>query len=215
MGEANGVVSTDTPSTYTSAHGSASEGVSVSLGTLSIRQLMELSGALKLRGLGFALGVALNLGPTLRDAAEAAIRSPLLEDVNLAGARGILVNITAGMNLSIGEFDEVGNTVKEFAHDEATVVVGTVIDPDLQEEMRVTVVATGLGVEKQVAHPPVRLVQPEEAEPAPTLGEYRDMDRPTVIRQGQKKAASGYGGSGSDVDMDYLDIPAFLRRQAD
>ena len=153
-----------------------------------------------------------------RDAAEAAIRSPLLEDVNLAGARGILVNITAGLSLSIGEFDEVGNTVKEFAHEEATVVVGTVIDPELDDEMRVTVVATGLGVEKQVARqePPVRLVQPEEVEATgPTLGEYRDMDRPTVIRQNQKRVATSYGDAGSEMDMDYLDIPAFLRRQAD
>ncbi|MCU7807223.1 MAG: cell division protein FtsZ, partial [Candidatus Thiodiazotropha sp. (ex Semelilucina semeliformis)] len=80
-----------------------------------------------------------------REAAERAIRSPLLEDVNLSGAKGILVNITAGLNLAIGEFDEVGNTVREFADDDATVVVGTVIDPDMQNDMRVTVVATGLG----------------------------------------------------------------------
>jgi cell division protein FtsZ len=162
-----------------------------------------------------------------RDAAEAAIRSPLLEDINLAGARGILVNITAGLSLSIGEFDEVGNTVKEFAHEEATVVVGTVIDPDLEDELRVTVVATGLGLNRAAVteEPPVRLVQPEPApvEPAaaptptsPSVGDYRDMDRPTVIRQGQQKAAaSGYGERKRDMDMDYLDIPAFLRRQAD
>ncbi|MCG7949580.1 MAG: cell division protein FtsZ, partial [Candidatus Thiodiazotropha taylori] len=80
-----------------------------------------------------------------REAAERAIRSPLLEDVNLAGAKGILVNITAGLNLAIGEFDEVGTTVREFADEDATVVVGTVIDPDMQNDMRVTVVATGLG----------------------------------------------------------------------
>ncbi|HAS49169.1 MAG TPA: cell division protein FtsZ, partial [Gammaproteobacteria bacterium] len=80
-----------------------------------------------------------------RGAAEAAIRSPLLEDVNLQGARGILVNITAGENLSLGEFSEVGDTIEEFASDDATVVVGTVIDPSLKDEMRVTVVATGLG----------------------------------------------------------------------
>ena len=155
-----------------------------------------------------------------RESAEAAIRSPLLEDINLAGARGILVNITAGLNLSIGEFDEVGNTVKEFAHDEATVVVGTVIDPELDDEMRVTVVATGLGPVDDAARdePPVRLVQPESVEPAPTTptpNEYRDMDRPTVIRQGQQRAHRSYGGAAREADMDYLDIPAFLRRQAD
>jgi cell division protein FtsZ len=154
-----------------------------------------------------------------RESAEAAIRSPLLEDINLAGARGILVNITAGLSLSIGEFDEVGNTVKEFAHDEATVVVGTVIDPELDDEMRVTVVATGLGAVGEAVRdePPVRLVSPESAEPVstPTPNEYRDMDRPTIIRQGQQRSARAYGGSGKDGDMDYLDIPAFLRRQAD
>jgi len=80
-----------------------------------------------------------------RQAAEAAIASPLLEDVNFSGARGILVNITAGLDMSIGEFEEVGDVVKEFISDDATVVVGTVIDPDMTDEMRVTVIVTGLG----------------------------------------------------------------------
>ena len=80
-----------------------------------------------------------------RIAAEAAVSSPLLEDINLAGAHGILVNVTAGMDLSIGEFQEVGDTVKQFASDDATVVIGTVIDPEMTDEIRVTVVATGLG----------------------------------------------------------------------
>ena len=86
-----------------------------------------------------------------REAAEAAIASPLLEDVNLTGANGILVNVTAGMDLAIGEFEEVGNTIKEFASENATVVVGTVIDPEMRDELRVTVVATGLGQEAQKA----------------------------------------------------------------
>src|SRR3990167_2998389 len=80
-----------------------------------------------------------------RQAAEAAIASPLLEDVNFSGARGILVNITAGPDMSIGEFEEVGDVVKGFISDDATVVVGTVIDPDMIEDMRVTVIVTGLG----------------------------------------------------------------------
>ena len=84
-----------------------------------------------------------------REAAEAAVSSPLLEDINLAGANGILVNVTAGMDLSIGEFQEVGNTIKEFASNNATVVVGTVIDPEMTDQIRVTVVATGLGQEAQ------------------------------------------------------------------
>ncbi len=156
-----------------------------------------------------------------RDAAEEAINSPLLEDVNLSGARGILVNITAGLDLSIGEFEEVGNTIKEFACDEATVVVGTVIDPDMQDEMRVTVVATGLGEAVQRQQPvkspaaervAVKLVSPEEPAPAPV--NYADMDKPTVIRK-DPKLANAYADSAQDGDMDYLDIPAFLRRQAD
>ena len=95
-----------------------------------------------------------------REAAEAAIASPLLEDVNLMGAHGILVNVTAGMDMGIGEFEEVGNTVKEFASENATVVVGTVIDPDMRDELRVTVVATGLGEQSVKANDkPVSLVK--------------------------------------------------------
>jgi cell division protein FtsZ len=155
-----------------------------------------------------------------RTAAEEAIRSPLLEDINLSGARGILVNITAGLDLSIGEFDEVGSTVKEFACDDATVVVGTVIDPDMTDELRVTVVATGLGEmiagagvpaqPQQVA--PVRLVNSDIVEPAAV--DYRGMDSPTVIRRDRQTAAS-YVEAARGKDMEYLDIPAFLRRQAD
>ncbi len=151
-----------------------------------------------------------------RDAAEAAIASPLLEDVNLAGARGILVNLTAGPDMAIGEFEEVGNTVKEFASENATVVVGTVIDPEMSDELRVTVVATGLGVRERTAaspvesavEPPVKLVQRNKN------GEidYGRLDRPTVMR---KQAAHGGQALPSESDLDYLDIPAFLRRQAD
>jgi len=149
-----------------------------------------------------------------REAAEKAINSPLLEDIDLAGARGILVNITAGLSMSIGEFDEVGNTVRDFADDEATVVVGTVIDPELEDELRVTVVATGLG-ERRLERvtpreePKMRLVTNDADDSmAP---DYRDMDQPAYIRN--KRAAAGGGDAGSDLD--YLDIPAFLRRQAD
>jgi cell division protein FtsZ len=144
-----------------------------------------------------------------REAAEAAIASPLLEDVNLAGARGILVNVTAGMDMSIGEFEEVGTTVKSFASENATVVVGTVIDPDMQGELRVTVVATGLGHSEQFGEKPVKLVVDKTAE-----GEvdYGQLDRPTVIR---KKAATEQYSGKSESSMEYLDIPAFLRRQAD
>ncbi|MGD8407164.1 MAG: cell division protein FtsZ [Thiohalophilus sp.] len=145
-----------------------------------------------------------------REAAEAAIASPLLEDVNLAGARGILVNVTAGMDMSIGEFEEVGNTVKQFASENATVVVGTVIDPSMSGELRVTVVATGLGNDLQEGERPVKLVVNKKND-----GEvdYNQLDRPTVMRN--KGNAEGKSGAKGDGDMEYLDIPAFLRRQAD
>lgn len=156
-----------------------------------------------------------------REAAERAIRSPLLEDVNLAGAKGILVNITAGLNLAIGEFDEVGNTIREFADDDATVVVGTVIDPEMQNEMRVTVVATGLGDTRKAAELPkpvkveeiksVKLVNSGILEPG--TDDYRELDRPTVLRNGATARKSPV--SGMEGNLDYLDIPAFLRRQAD
>jgi cell division protein FtsZ len=154
-----------------------------------------------------------------REAAELAIRSPLLEDINLSGARGILVNITAGLDLAIGEFYEVGNTVKEFARDDATVVVGTVIDPDMTDEMRVTVVATGLGEEPAQVAPqpeveikPVRLVSNDPVEQEEL--DYNKLEVPTNIRRSPKAGKAHSGGVDKD-DMEYLDIPAFLRRQAD
>jgi len=144
-----------------------------------------------------------------REAAEAAIRSPLLEDVNLQGARGILVNITAGENLSLGEFSEVGDTIEEFASDDATVVVGTVIDPSLKDEMRVTVVATGLG---DLHARPTKVVDNTDRE---ITTDYRQLDRPAVMRNRQGSGRAAAAVVGSDTDMDYLDIPAFLRKQAD
>ncbi|MEQ8953883.1 MAG: cell division protein FtsZ [Gammaproteobacteria bacterium] len=143
-----------------------------------------------------------------REAAESAIRSPLLEDVNLQGARGILVNITAGENLSLGEFSEVGDTIEEFASDDATVVIGTVIDPTLSDEMRVTVVATGLG---NAQERPTKVVDNTERH----SGDYRDLDRPAAMRRRAAGAAPMAQAAGAETDMDYLDIPAFLRRQAD
>lgn len=143
-----------------------------------------------------------------REAAEAAISSPLLEDINLAGANGILVNVTAGMDLSIGEFQEVGNTIKEFAADDATVVIGTVIDPDMKDSIRVTVVATGLGQRAAQSESPMRVVrrQPDSMEP-----NYATLDKPTV----QRKRAVGDGLEDGGLREELLDIPAFLRRQAD
>lgn len=152
-------------------------------------------------GTGFAAGP-----DRAREAAEAAIRSPLLEDVNLEGARGILVNITAGENLSLGEFSEVGDTIEEFASDDATVVIGTVIDPSLKDEIHVTVVATGLGsanarptkvVDNTPAYDAIRRPVPRSDRAAGNTAQKLD---PLME---------------ADADLDYLDIPAFLRNQAD
>ncbi len=138
-------------------------------------------------------------------AAEAAVASPLLEDVNISGARGILVNVT-GTNLTLGEFEDIGAIISSFASDEAVVVMGTAIDPDLQDELRVTVVATGLGQQVNLAKDNMKIVQ----RTATGNVDYNAYDKPTI----QRKKASGDGLSGG-LDDDMLDIPAFLRRQAD
>jgi len=166
-----------------------------------------------------------------RDAAEAAIRSPLLEDIDLHGARGILVNVTAGPDLNIGEFTDVGSIIDDFASDAATVVVGTVIDPDLGEELKVTVVATGLGEplaprvvvdnagaggtasldgSRDYSHldtpPKFRRETPQE---------YEKHDQPTFDRHRSALQQDNLSEDLEKQEMDYLDIPAFLRRQAD
>jgi cell division protein FtsZ len=146
-----------------------------------------------------------------RQAAEAAISSPFLEDVNLSGARGILVNITAGLDMSIGEFEEVGNVVRELASADACVVIGTVIDPDLSDEMRVTVVATGLDQKPSRAPQARSAERPLEVVRTGT-DPYKHYEQPTVIRQERgRDPLPAY----RDSDMEYLEIPAFLRRQAD
>jgi len=145
-------------------------------------------------------------------AAEQAVGSPLLEDINISGARGILVNITAGMDLTIGEFEEVGETIRQFASDNATVVVGTVIDPELTDELRVTVVATGLGDPKRMKETPLHVVDKVEVAVTAEEPDYAELSRPTVLRN----KVSGDTTSVDEVnDLEYLDIPAFLRRQAD
>jgi cell division protein FtsZ len=171
------------------------------------------------------MGTGVASGETrARLAAEAAVSSPLLEDINLAGAHGILVNVTAGLDLAIGEFEEVGRIVKEFASEDATVVVGTVIDPSMSNEIRVTVVATGLGraettrgtrsepqreaVAASRELPSIRVVK---ARSPMTSNDYSALDRPTIQRQ----RAVGDGLRAEMPSEELLDIPAFLRRQAD
>ncbi len=165
-----------------------------------------------------------------RVAAEMAVSSPLLEDINLAGAHGILVNVTAGLDLSIGEFEEVGNTVKQFAAEDATVVVGTVIEPEMQGELRVTVVATGLNRSmpkvaapaQQAAAPAaavgrrpsdMKIVAQRTRAPAP---DYRHLDQPAVQRQTQRAVGDGlranFGWGGTARHPVLPPAPGGLRR---
>ena len=149
-----------------------------------------------------------------QEAADAAISSPLLEDVDLAGARGILVNITAGMDISIDEFETVGNAVKAFASENATVVVGAVIDMDMTDELRVTVVATGIGAESK---PDITLVNPMPmAEPKVVGGDYTPAAPQANIATEAVSMTDSNAQKVVASDLDtYLDIPAFLRKQAD
>ncbi|MDE2270403.1 MAG: cell division protein FtsZ [Xanthomonadaceae bacterium] len=160
-------------------------------------------------------------------AAEAAINNPLLENVDLSGACGILVNVTAGPNLTMREFDEIGRVVHDFASEDATVVLGTALDPDLSDDVRVTVVATGLN---RAAKPQLRPVaKPEMVEmPQPRRVLRTGTDNGVVGFSAQpesvaaplasRHAAPAPGGKPAAETAgvpDYLDIPAFLRRQAD
>lgn len=148
-----------------------------------------------------------------RLAAEQAVASPLLEDIDISGAGGVLVNITAGTDMSIGEFEEVGNVIRGFAADSATVVVGTVIEPEMQDELRVTVVVTGLGqVRRREPVTPRR--HPEPA--AERASDYLAANKPSTIRQPSGKslpaAAASKPVESVVGELDYFDIPAFLRR---
>lgn len=168
-----------------------------------VRTVMSEMG-IAMMGTGVARGES-----RARVAAEEAISSPLLDDINLAGARGVLVNITAGADMSISEFEEVGNAVKEFTSDDATVIVGTVIDPNLTDELRVTLVATGLGK-------------------LPVTSSGEDISKGSKLNKGtqiqnkfnqkvlvpSKKPVETFDLT-VEQNMDYLDIPAFLRRQSD
>lgn len=144
-----------------------------------------------------------------RQATEAAISNPLLEDIDFTGARGVLVNISTGTDLSMGEYSLVNKTVKDMAADSATVVCGTVLDESLDEDLRVTVVAAGLGrsqVDKQVVNEP-RIPMPVSGQDS-----YRPLDVPTIFRNGDMKQPPA--DDADQADMDKLNIPAFIRRQA-
>lgn len=147
------------------------------------------------------------------EAAEKAVKSPLLDDIDFHGARGILVNIAAGIDISLGEFSEVGATIEDFAADNATIVVGTVIDPDMGEDLRVTVVATGLGTPEEMDKPKKVVDNTRKKIAGDGALDYGDFDKPTVMRNAQSEAENP--DPITNKDMEYLDIPAFLRRQAD
>lgn len=144
-----------------------------------------------------------------RQAAEEAIASPLLEDVNFSGAKGILVNITAGLDMAIGEFEEVGDVVKEFISDDATVVVGTVIDPEMVDSMRVTVIVTGLGDDSRHSQSGKSRIKEMMRNEVPN---YQQYEKGAGARK-LEGALNSNELEESEPDMDYLDIPAFLRRQ--
>ncbi|MFA7317145.1 MAG: cell division protein FtsZ [Sulfuricella sp.] len=147
-----------------------------------------------------------------RLAAERAVASPLLEDIDLAGARGILVNITASMSLKMKEYYEVMETIKEFTAEDATVIVGTVIDENMGDTLRVTMVATGLGgaITRQQNKP--QLVVRNGTDNAPMSVNYDELEQPAVMRRRERGAQlEAMKASG----VDFLDIPAFLRKQAD
>jgi len=145
-----------------------------------------------------------------REAAEKAIACPLLEDINLQGARGILVNISAS-DMGIAEFDEVGNIVHEFASDEAIIKIGTAVDEGLGDEIKVTVVATGMGSAQNVVSTAIKNTVTNAA-----ATDYSGLDTPAVVRKNADNKETRFGVQPKNSsDTDYLDIPAFLRRQAD
>jgi cell division protein FtsZ len=166
-----------------------------------VRTVMSQNG-MGMMGSGLAVG-----DDRAREAAEAAVASPLLEDVNISGARGILVNVT-GTNLTLGEFEDIGAIISAFASEEAIVVMGTAIDEELEDELRVTVVATGLGQQVLTgASKPMKVVKKTSSGEV----DYDELAKPAVIRR--KEAGDSFGSDAFDDEM--LDIPAFLRRQAD
>ena len=145
-----------------------------------------------------------------REAAEAAISSPLLEDVNLSGANGILVNVTSDLNMTIGEFSEIGDTIKEFAASDATVIIGSALDQSMKDEVRVTVVATGLGKHASQSSP-MRIIKKDNADNKDVSPDYDSLSKPIS----ERKRAVGDDVNDSEANEDLLNVPAFLRRQAD
>ncbi len=163
-------------------------------------------------GSAFASGI-----DRARVAAEQAVSSPLLEDLNLSGARGVLVNITASSGMKMREVQEVMNTIKDFTAEDATVIVGTVIDESMGDNLRVTMVATGLGGVVSCIQPkPLSIIRirtgTDDAALMSTVN-WKELEIPAAIRTNRRHDATVEAMKQSGVDV--LDIPAFLRKQAD
>jgi cell division protein FtsZ len=182
------------------------------------------------------MGTAAASGPDrARIAAEQAVRSPLLEGVDLSGARGVLVNITANASLKLKETKLAMETIRTFAAEDATIIFGTVHDESMTDEMRVTVVATGLGrnTRRPTLVPPISvpvlktgtydsasapaspMATETSASGAPPSHDYAGYDQPAIWRQPPRSEAAARVLALEEGGMDRLDIPAFLRRQAD
>ena len=156
------------------------------------------------------MGSATATGPDrAMAAARGAVSSPLLEEVDIHGAKGLLVNVSAGPDMQLDEFAQVGEIVNEYASEDGTVVIGTVLDSEMADELRVTMVATGIRRAPQIS-----LVKDGAIEESATA-EAVDYDQPTVIRRRPRAAGDVDAQGNAAIDMDYLDVPAFLRRQAD
>ncbi len=156
------------------------------------------------------MGSATATGPDrAMQAARGAVSSPLLEEVDIHGAKGLLVNVSAGPDMQLDEFAQVGEIVNEYASEDGTVVIGTVLDPEMEDELRVTMVATGIRKAPQIS-----LVKDQGVDEG-SSGHEDDYDVPTVIRRRPRAAGDVDVQGNAAVDMDYLDVPAFLRRQAD
>ena len=183
-----------------------------------VRTVMSEMG-MAMMGSGTAVGAN-----RAEEAAEKAISSPLLDDMDLHGAKGLLINITSGPDLTIGEFSKIGEMMHEFAGEDAIVVVGSAIDPEMQGELRVTMVATGLGAEEQEVQ--VAPVQPVEA---PAVVGVRNTPKPELNPTEVGKSETRQGGftapsrnvfdggvraaGGSKPDYTDFEIPAFIRNQ--
>ena len=165
-----------------------------------VRKVMSVQG---MAMMGRATAVGENRA---REAAEQALASPLLDDLNLHGAQGLLVNVTGDENLGIAEFQMVNEVVAELAAEHAEVIVGTAMDPNMGDELCVTVVATGLG-QPAAKRDTVRMLNRDSGGQV----EYKELDKPTIMRQAPRQRHD----ENAAIDMEYLDVPAFLRNQAD